>query len=341
MHASLELELFSRPLLYTEDRPNSWPILADERRSLLQGDIPLFHYAAEGDALFLEEGALIPQFFRESGFSRVQKRFETLSEEDLERQLGFRIFDRTTRQVSLTAQGNELLAVTQAALDALEEGMSRIEQAVKRKNRRISIGTTPWFAAHVLPPAIKEFSERHPDLQIQLFDGNLSAIARRVQANKLDFAVGIFDRMPGIRRVPFFRFTLVLVRPDDGQPVRDTTSRWTSLTDKTLISLTKDYPHEQLIRKQLARMGIACKRGQTVNLLDTQIGLVEAGLGIAVIPSFGVLASRGRNVRITELDPEVTLEFYEISNRGRKLPSEAIQFGAFLKAYISRQVGNR
>ena len=260
---------------------------------------------------------------------------------ELERQLGFRIFDRTTRQVSLTAQGSELLAVTRPALNALEEGMSRIEQAVKRKNRRISIGTTPWFAAHVLPPAIKEFRDRHPDLQVQLFDGNLRAIARRVEANKLDFAVGIFDRMPAIRRVPFFRFSLMLVRPDDGRPIRSSTSQWSALGGETLISLTKDYPHEQLIQKQLARMRIACKRGQTVNLLDTQIGLVEAGLGIAVIPSFGVLASGGRKVRITELDPAVTLEFYEISNRGRKLQPEAIEFATFLKTYIARRVSNR
>ncbi len=51
MDASIELELFTRPLLYAEDRPSTWPILADERRSLLQGDIPLFQYAAEGDSL--------------------------------------------------------------------------------------------------------------------------------------------------------------------------------------------------------------------------------------------------------------------------------------------------
>jgi len=101
---------------------------------------------------------------------------------ELERQLGFRIFDRTTRQVSLTAQGTELLALTQPTLNTLEEGMSRIEQAVKKKNRRICIGTTPWFAAHVLPPAIKEFRDGHADLQVQLFDGNLGAIVRRVEA---------------------------------------------------------------------------------------------------------------------------------------------------------------
>lgn len=260
---------------------------------------------------------------------------------ELERQLGFRIFNRTTRQVSLTGQGSELLAVTGPALSALEESISRIEQAVKTKNRRISVGTTPWFAAHVLPPAIKEFRDRKPDLEVQLFDGNLRAIIRRIEANRLDFAVGIFDRMPGIKRVPFFRFSLMLARQDDGRPVRHSTSHWSELRDETLISLTKDYQHEQLIQKQLKRTGIACKRGQTVNLLDTQIGLVEAGLGIAVIPSFGVLASRDRKVRISELDPVVTLEFQEISNRGRKLAAEAVEFAAFLKAYIARRVSDR
>ena len=63
-------------------------------------------------------------------------------------------------------------------------------------------------------------------------------------------------------------------------------------------------------------------------------------MGIAVIPSFGVLASWDRNVRITQLDPVVTLEFHEISNRGRKLQPEALEFGAFLKTYIARRVGD-
>jgi DNA-binding transcriptional LysR family regulator len=75
--------------------------------------------------------------------------------------------------------------------------------------------------------------------------------------------------------------------------------------------------------------------------IAAQIGLVEAGLGIAVIPFFGVLASRDRKVRITELDPVVTLEFQEISNRGRKLSPEASEFGAFLKEYIARRVSER
>jgi hypothetical protein len=49
---------------------------------------------------------------------------------------------------------------------------------------------------------------------------------------------------------------------------------------------------------------------------------------------------QGRKVQITELDPEVILEFYLISNRGRKLPPEVIELGAFLKGYIARRVNS-
>ncbi len=257
---------------------------------------------------------------------------------ELERQVGFRLFDRTTRQVALTSQGNELLEITRPALHTLEDGMARIEQSARRKNRRITVGTTPWIAAHVLPLAIREFRDRHPGLEIHLFDGNLAALAKRVEANKLDFALGIFDRILGIRRVPFFRFSLMLARPNDGRLARSQTSSWADLAGETLISLTMDYPYEQLTQKQLEKIGIVCKRGQIVNGLDTQLGLVEAGLGVAVIPSFGVMASRNRKVRVTKLEPEVTLDFYEISNRGRKLPPEATEFAAFLKVFLSRRV---
>jgi DNA-binding transcriptional LysR family regulator len=107
-----------------------------------------------------------------------------------------------------------------------------------------------------------------------------------------------------------------------------------------LISLTENYPHQQLIDAQLARSSVACKRGQTVNLLDTQIGLVEAGEGIAIIPSFGLAACPSRNISMSELvEPIVTQEFFEISNRGTRLPEEATQFSAFLKKYIATWAG--
>ncbi len=81
-----------------------------------------------------------------------------------------------------------------------------------------------------------------------------------------------------------------------------------------------------------------CRSGQTVNLLDTQIGLVEAEECMAIIPSFGLPACRSRKVAMSELvDPTVNL--YEISSREKKMSEDAAEFSAFLKRYISRWAG--
>lgn len=288
-----------------------------------------FHFVAEHQSF---ARAAERMFLTPSGLSVLIR--------ELERQLGFRLFDRTTRQVVLTANGRDLLASTQTALMTLDVAMSRIEQASKGKSRTISVGTTPWIAANVLPPAIRSFREHRPDLSIRLFDGDLDAVAKRVAAGKLDIGLGVFGRMPGIRGVPFFRFSLMVVRHDTNADFNRIPTKWSALDGQTLISLTKNYPHQQLIDAQLTKSGVEWKRGQTVNLLDTQIGLVEAGEGIAVIPSFGLAACRSRKVSMSELvEPIVTQEFYEISNRGARAPEEAAEFSGFLKKYIARWAG--
>lgn len=259
---------------------------------------------------------------------------------ELERQVGFRLFDRTTRHVSLTVLGSDLLAVTEPSLSTLDAAMSRIEQMAKGRERWISIGTTPWLAANVLPPAIRQFRERRPDLRVRLFDGSLNEIEQRVQTGKLDMGVGLFKNSPGIRKVPFFSFALMVISPDQGFAINNVPTRWSSLNQCRLVVLTNDYPHQLLIDRQLANAGVTVVRGQVVKLLETQIALVEANEGIAVIPSFGVLACRNRKVTMSELiDPVVNLDFYQITSRGSRLSGEAKEFSSLLKTYIASWAG--
>jgi DNA-binding transcriptional LysR family regulator len=259
---------------------------------------------------------------------------------ELERQAGFRLFDRTTRQVSLTALGSDLLTVTEPSLAALDAAMSRIEQTAKGRERWISIGTTPWLAANVFPPAIRQFRERRPDLRVRLFDGLPGEIEQRVLSGKLDIGLGLFKNAPGLRRVPFFSFALMVVSPDQGFAINNIAMRWSSLDRRRLISLTNDYSYQLLIDKQLAKSGVTVARGQVVTLLETQIALVEANEGIAVVPSFGMLACRNRKVTMSELiDPVVSQDFYQITNSGSRLSDEAREFSAFLKTYIASWAG--
>jgi DNA-binding transcriptional LysR family regulator len=260
---------------------------------------------------------------------------------ELENQLGFRIFDRTTRSVSLTAQGRQLLEVTQPALRQIEATAAKIEAKSKSKQQWISVGATPWIAANVIPQAIREFRERRPDLRVRLFDGNLDEVFQQVETGKINFALGIFKSAPGLERDPFFRFSLMVVRPSRASMPKKATTCWSALNGETLISLTPNYTHQQLIDRQLRKSGISWHNGGVVNLLETQVALVEAEEGIAIVPSFGLPAGRTRDVTMSQLvDPVVNLDVYQISNRSKKLSQEADEFSDFLKAYIARWAGH-
>ena len=72
-----------------------------------------------------------------------------------------------------------------------------------------------------------------------------------------------------------------------------------------------------------------------LNYFETQIAMVEAGAGSAVLPSFCLPACRGRKVATAELtDPVVPIDLMQMVRRGRELPGAA-EFGAFLASRIT------
>jgi LysR family transcriptional regulator, carnitine catabolism transcriptional activator len=260
---------------------------------------------------------------------------------ELETQLGARLFDRTTRHVALTASGTELLAVAQRNLQELDTAMSRIGRSGTETGLSLSLGAAPMAAASILAQAIKEFRSHRPDLRFQLFDGATSTIMQQVEAGTLDMGLGVFlKHLPGVRRTPLFRFSLVVIRPDNDPAFRRATTTWSALKGEKLISLPPSLPVQQLIDKHLARAGVAYQPSLVLNYLNTQVAMVEAGEGVAIIPSYGQLACRDRRVVMSRLiNPVVHLDFSQIRHGGRKLPQVAEEFTSFLQNYIASWAG--
>jgi LysR family carnitine catabolism transcriptional activator len=260
---------------------------------------------------------------------------------ELESQLGFRLFNRTTRHVGLTTHGSELLGVVRQGLEELDATVSRVGRMAADAGMSLSVGAPPLIAANVLPEAIKEFRTHRPDIRIQVFDVRGDALTQMVEAGELDMSLGaFFQPASGIRRTPLFRFSLMVIRPDNDPTLRRASTTWSALKGERLISLTAGNLVQQFIDKHLARIGVALNPCAAFNYLDTQIAMVEAGEGIAIIPSFVLPACRNRKVVLSRLvNPVVNLDFCWISNRGKKLPAGADDFTSFLKSYIARWAG--
>src|SRR5215831_19454041 len=78
-------------------------------------------------------------FITPSGLSLLIREFEN--------QLGFRLFDRTTRHVSLTAEGAELIAAARRSLEDFDSAMLRIRERVRESNQTLFVGAGHIVAA--------------------------------------------------------------------------------------------------------------------------------------------------------------------------------------------------
>lgn len=260
---------------------------------------------------------------------------------ELELQLGFRLFDRTTRHVGLTKYGSELFGVVRHSLERVDASVSRIGRSATQANLSLSVAAPPLIAANVLPEAIKEFRSHRPGLDIRVFDVGGDGLTRLVENGQVDMSLGgFFKPALGIRRTPLFRFSLMVIRPDNDPGLRRTSTTWSALKGEPLISLVPDNLVQDFIDKHLARAHVGVHPRATFNHLDTMIAMVEAGEGVAIIPSFALPACRNRKVVMSKLiNPVVNVDFCRISLKGKRLPRGADDFTSFLQGYIARWAG--
>ena len=259
---------------------------------------------------------------------------------ELESQLGFRLFDRTTRTVSLTNYGKRLVPIIHRNLQEMDAAMSQLGETANVAGQSISIGAPPLVAANILPQVIKVFGEHRPGIRVLIFDANLNTIIQRVEAGKLDFGVGIFKSTAGVRRTRLFRFSFVLIRPGSQAGAVHASATWSAARAEKLIVLPPESPVQRVIDKHLVQAVHGSEARMVVNALDTQIAMVETGQGAAIIPSYGLAACRHREVLTSRLvNPVVTMDFHEIRNRGRKLSQAADEFSTFLQAHIAKWAG--
>jgi LysR family transcriptional regulator, carnitine catabolism transcriptional activator len=162
-----------------------------------------------------------------------------------------------------------------------------------------------------------------------------------VEDGQVDMSLGAFFKPTlGIRRTPLFRFSLMVIRPDNDPGLRRTSTTWSALKGESLIALLPNNLVQDFIDKHLARASVVVHPRATFNYLDTMIAMVEAGEGIAIIPSFALPACRHRKVAISKLiNPVVNMDFCRINLRGKRLPPGADDFTSFLQGYIARWAG--
>src|SRR5919201_1752909 len=106
----------------------------------------------------------------------------------LERELGARLFDRTSRRVRLTPAGEAFLPAARQCLDAAERAAAEVAAAVGEIRGRLAVGLIPTVAAVDIPGALRDFRQRYPEVRIGLWVGASEDLVEQVKQGALDVA---------------------------------------------------------------------------------------------------------------------------------------------------------
>ncbi|MDB5730517.1 MAG: LysR family transcriptional regulator [Variovorax sp.] len=239
---------------------------------------------------------------------------------ELEAQLGLKLLDRTTREVALTEAGQSLAARLDRLLDELDQTLADVRDLASARRGKVRVASSPTLSANLMPACIAECARREPAIEFVLLDRIQQDVLRSVREGEVDFGVVVEPPASGdlaceaILDDPF-----VLVLPPAHPFARRRSVRWSELDGAALVLLDHASGSRRLIDNALARHGARGDIRQQLGHPTTVFRMVEAGIGIGVMPALAVPAAGLRTLAVRPLAPRVQREIMLVHRRNRAL----------------------
>ena len=248
----------------------------------------------------------------------------------LEEEVGVALFERTTRSVKLTDSGRDFLPLADKMLVDLHKAVAATRARAERARGRIVIAVTPTFASTLLPGVLTRYRAEHPDVLVVLRDdASPSEIRRLVQDGEADIGIGPLERgQRGLFVVDVLMDDeLMLACPEGHRLARHKSVPWCDLADVPMIAFASDNALQNLVETSMSAAGVRLRAQYEVASISTAAALVDAGLGVSVLPSYARQLRRRERIQYRPLiDPVVKRDLCLMRLRDRAMPAAAQAF---------------
>jgi DNA-binding transcriptional LysR family regulator len=241
----------------------------------------------------------------------------------LEAALKVKLFDRTTRNVALTAEGEEFQLAAQRVLDEVDAALAAMQDRVARRRGRVSIALLPSLAADWLPAVLARFRAEYPGIEIQVADVLSEPCIDLVRSGHADFALAATRAdTPELRAELFCSDNFHLVCPVGHPLAKLKDPRPKDLAAWPFVHLSRTSSVRQYIDAATHPMPLPSVL--EVDQLATVSGMVRAGLGISVVPALTLYQFRSPDLAILPVNwPGLTRRIYLVRKRDRSLSAAA------------------
>ena len=219
--------------------------------------------------------------------SNVTARIKSLEDE-----LGFVLFERTNRGVTLTAAGRRLRPFAARAAGLLDDAKRAVTDE-GTPSGALTIGSLDTTAALHLSPALARYVAAYPAVDLSLRTGTTAELIEQVLDRQLDgaYVCGPVNH-PDLLADPFVREELVILTA----PTITSFEALSRKPDLKIVVLKAGCSYRLQLEAMLARRGIVGTRLLEFGTIEAIIACVSAGVGVTLLPRalLGSVWERGR-----------------------------------------------
>ena len=204
----------------------------------------------------------------------------------LEDELGLEVFERTgNRLIGLTPPGETVVTLAKGIVSDVDNLRALSSRADVRAIQPIVIATSHTQARYFLPPVLKSFRERHPDVAVTIHHGDPSQIAEWVKQGQATLAVTTEGDAADERLAvfPCQRFPRIVVVPPRHPLLRTKPLTLAAMAAYPLISYEANFSIRHKIVSAFQKVGLTPRLVLSAIDADVIKTCVEQGLGIAVL----------------------------------------------------------
>ncbi|VFR33355.1 diguanylate cyclase/phosphodiesterase (GGDEF & EAL domains) with PAS/PAC sensor(s) [plant metagenome] len=230
---------------------------------------------------------------------------------EIEEEVGARLFERTTRSVQLTPEGDALLEVATRVSNAFEQGITELEAVARHHAQRLSVAALPTLAAMLLPPLVRKLREQTPNAFIRVHDVFTDTALDLLRARHADLALtglDIIHKDLAYEEILQERFVL-LSRREDARP--GGLDEWSvpALDALPLIAMPQGTGTRRVVETAFLKKGVTFRPVMELRNLNAIGKFVKAGCGHSLLPLSGAELVLDETLAITPLRgaPERTL----------------------------------
>ncbi|MEV5979475.1 LysR family transcriptional regulator [Streptomyces sp. NPDC052114] len=205
----------------------------------------------------------------------------------LEKELGARLFERTSRRVRLTAAGEAFLPAARQSLEAAERARAEVAAATGEIRGKLVVGSIPTVAAVDLPAVLRDYRLRYPRVRISLRAGSSERLIEQVRDGGLDAAfLGV---PPGFRPQGVHDHQLAhgrhvaVVAPGHPLAGRDEVDLH-DLADEVFVDFADGSAARAQSDEAFAAAGLRREVAFEVSGVELMARMIRNGLGIALLP---------------------------------------------------------